>query len=201
MKFLENVDYFYAMYDKAVEENDQKMLKHLSQFTNKKLDGKKFTRRQICENMAYNAVWTEAGYEGIPLNDCGWHAPHFPMQEQKITKLGVIVNRGCCNIEEKQLITILNLPNGKWVAAVEQDFSDINKTDVFLSIWSEQYDTRTEAWNNALTTFINRWKRNNKDVKKDDEAIRNAKGLLIVDKNFFEYTPMPKGEAVQLTLF
>ena len=123
------------------------------------------------------------------------------MQEQKITKLGVIVNRGCCNMEEKQLITILNLPNGKWVAAVEQDYSDINKTDVYLSIWSEQYTTRIEAWNNALTTFINRWKRNNKDVKKDDEAIRNAKGLLIVDKNFFEYTPMPKGEAIQLTLF
>ncbi len=123
------------------------------------------------------------------------------MQEQEITKLGVIINRGCCHMEEKQLITILNLPNGKWVAAVEQDYSDINKTDVFLSIWSEQYDTRTEAWNNALTTFINRWKRNNRDVKKDDEAIRNAKSLLIVDKKFFEYTPMPKGEAVQLTLF
>ncbi len=71
MKFLENVDYFYAMYDKAVAENDQKILKQLSQFTNRKMDGKEFTRRQICENMAFNKVWTEAGYKDIPLDDYG----------------------------------------------------------------------------------------------------------------------------------
>ena len=198
---LANINTYYAMYDKAVAENDEKTLKKLSMFTNKKIDGSAFVRRQICENMVYNALWTGAGYKGIPLNEYGWHEPNFPVQKQKITQLGEIINRGYCNISEKQLISFLHLPNGKWVAKVMQDYTNIDKGNVYLGIWNDQYDTRTEAWNKALMTFINDWKRRNKGVKKDDEAIKRAKSLIIVERNFFKYNTLPKGEHIQMSLF
>ena len=191
----------YAAFDKAMAENDTKELARMKKFANGRDITKEFTRRQICENMSDNSQWVEAGYQGIPLNECGWHACYFPAEGQEITKLGVTINRGCCNMPEKQLVSVLHLPNGKWVAGVSRDYSEIGHNDPYLSIWSERYDTKAEALNNALIDFIESWRRKNKNVKKEDEAVRRAKSLIIVDDTFAEIKPMPKGEVMQLDLF
>ncbi len=203
MKYLHNIEKFYATYDKAVKENDKQQLKYLAQFTTMPEDypNQTFRRRQICENMASNTQWITAGYRGIPLNDYGWHECNFPFDKQEITKLGESINRGCCNMVEKMLIGILQLPNNKWVAEVQKDFSNIGENHCFIGIWKDQYETRKEAWNTTLMKFIRKWRNTNKGISKEDQAVREAKRLLIVDGDFIENTPLPKGEIIQLSLF
>ncbi len=203
MKLLYNVGKYYNAYDKAVEDNDKQQLQYFAQFTTKPADfpNQNFRRRQICENMCFNQQWIAAGYKGIPLNECGWHECHFPFDNQEITKLGETINRNCCNMIEKKLIGILQLPNRKWVAEVQQDFSKIGFDHCYIYVGSEQYETRKEAWNTALMKFIKGWRNANKGIKKEDQAVKEAKRLLIVDDDFIVNTPLPKGEIIQLSLF
>lgn len=203
-KFDEEVQVFYDRFDKAYENNDLKELAFFNQFTDEK-DIRKWTghiRRQICENARNFQFYLACGLKEVVLNDCGWLEWKIPEYEnQEFHPLGCIINRGCCNTKEKQALGILQLPNGKWIAKVDDDFTDIGKPYLFLGIFDKQYDTRTEAWNAALKKFIEQWKSHNKDVMKDDEAVANAKTLIIVDEHYFENISARKGEAIQLSLF
>ncbi len=195
---------YYERYDKAFETNDIKELSYLQQFT-KEQDIRKWTghiRRQICENARNFQYYLACGLKDVIINDYGWLEWKIPgYDKQEFYPLGCIVNRGCCNTKEEQALGILQLPNGKWIAKVDMDFSSIDKPYIYLGIFDKQYDTRKEAWNAALKEFIEQWKSHNKDVKKDDEAVAKAKSLIIVDEHYFENISARKGEAIQLELF
>ena len=93
----------------------------------------------------------------------------------------------------------MQLPNGKWIAKIDYDFTAIGHPYLYLDIFDEQFDSRAKAINAAIKRFVDRWHDHNKDVKKEDEAVVRAKRMIIVD----EVTPVPKmkGEPVQLSLF
>ena len=205
-KFDEEVQVFYDRFDKAYENNDIKELGFFSQFCEEK-DIRKWTnghlRRQMCENARNNVLWRNAGYDGVALNDVGWHEWVFPdcEEKQECVMLGETINRGACNMKEENAVAVMQIPNGKWIAEAGWIAASIGQDKMRLGIHHKHYDTRTEAWNAALKDFIERWKIHNKDVKKDDEAVTKAKSLIIVDSHFFENTSAKKGEAVQLSLF
>ena len=200
-KFDEEMIPYYERYDKAFESNDIKEIAYLSQFAQEQ-DIRKWWRRQVCENMHQWDRMKSYGYTEIILNDVGWLEWKFKdYLTQEFVPLGEVINRGCCNCKDNMAIAVKQVPNGKWVAEVSNDFTSIGHPYLYLGCGLKQYESRTEAWNAALKEFIERWKRSNKDVKKEDEAVRKAKSLIIVDSSFFKNTSMPKGEAVQLELF
>ena len=204
-KFEEEVQVFYDRFDKAYENNDIKELGFFSQFCIEK-DIRKWTnghyRRQMCEN-ARNQMYAEkCGITEVRLNDVGWLEWKIPnYEEQEFIPLGYVINRGCCNSEDYKALGILQLPNGKWIAEIGDDFTSIGNPHIYLGIFHEQFDSRKEATNNAINKFVSRWKSHNPNVKKDDEAVAKAKSLLIIDTDFFKSTSAHKGEAVQLELF
>lgn len=205
-KFDEEVQFFYDRFDKAYENNDIKELGYFSQFCIEK-DIRKWDnghlRRQMCENASNHKFWLACGLNGVVLDDCGWLEWKIPgFENQEFIRLGVVINRGCCNMKEPMALGVLQLPNGKWIAKVSSDFTSIGHPYIFLGIHDKQFGSRTEAVNAALKEFIDRWHRQNKEVKKDDEAVAKAKRLIIVDNDFFNDIPhVPVGNAVQLSLF
>ena len=202
-KFDEEVQVFYDRFDKAYENNDIKELGFFSQFCIEK-DIRKWTnghyRRQMCEN-ARNQMYAEkCGITEVRLNDVGWLEWIIPdYEKQEFYPLGCIINRGCCNSKEKRALGVLQLPNGKWVAKIDYDFTSIGHPHIYLGIFDEQYDSRENAINAAIKQFVERWHDRNSNIKKEDEAVVNAKKMIILN----ETTPIPKmkGEPVQLSLF
>lgn len=204
-KFDEEVQVFYDRFDKAYENNDIKELGFFSQFCSEK-DIRKWTnshyRRQMCENARNNKFWLACGLKGVKLNEHGWLERHIPgFEQQEFIPLGVIINRGCQNMKEKKALGIMHLPNGKWIAEIDSDFTDIGHPYLYLDIFDEQFDSRKEAMNAAIKRFLEWWKSHNKGITKDDEAVTKAKSLIILDEHYFENTSAKKGEAVQLSLF
>lgn len=201
-KFDEEVQVFYDRFDKAYENNDIQELGFFSQFTNEP-DIRKWTgivRRRICENARNHKFWLACGLTGVVLNECGWLEHHIPgFENQEFIPLGCIINRGCCNMKEEKALGVMQLPNGKWIAKIDSDYTKIDHPYIYLDIYDEQFDSRAEAVNAAIKRFVDRWHNHNKDVKKEDEAVVRAKQLIIVD----EVTPVPKmkGEPIQLSLF
>jgi hypothetical protein len=85
---------------------------------------------------------------------------------------------------------------------VGSDFTQIGTTVVYMGIYDNQYPTRTEAWNTELKKFIDGWHKRNPNVKKEDEAVKKAKSLIITQMDLFsELPPMPRTEPIQLELF
>ena len=204
-KFDEEMIPYYKRYDKAFETNDIKEIAYLSQFCIEE-DIRKWNehrRRQVCENMHSWDKMQEYGYTEIILNDCGWLEWKFKdYEQQEFVPLGVEINRGACNIPEAKAIGIMQVPNGNWVARVGNDFTQIGTTVVYMGIYEKQYPTRTEAWNTELKKFIDGWHKRNPNVKKEDEAVKKAKSLIITQMNLFsELPPMPRTEPIQLELF
>ena len=202
-KFDEEVQVFYDRFDKAYENNDIKELGFFSQFCSEK-DIRKWDnghlRRQMCENARNHKYWLACGLKGVELNEYGWLKFHIPgYKNQEFIPLGVIINRGCCNTKEKKALGIMQLPNGNWIADINSDYTDIGHPYISLGIFHDQHESRTKAVNAAIKRFVDRWHDQNKDVKKEDEAIIRAKRLIIVD----EVTSIPhiKGEPIQLSLF
>lgn len=201
-KFDEEVQVFYDRYDKAMKSNDIQELAFFSQFCIEK-DIRKwgdFERRQMCENARDYDYWKKCGYNGIVLNEHGWLECHCPdVEKQEFIPLGCIVNRGCCNMKENMALGVMQIPNGKWIAEIDSDYTKISHSYLYLDIYDEQFDSRAKAVNAAIKRFVDRWHDHNKDVKKEDEAVVRAKQLIIVD----EVTPVPKmkGEPIQLSLF
>ena len=201
-KFDEEVQVFYDRFDKAYENNDIQELCFFSQFTNEP-DIRKWTgivRRRICENARNHKFWLACGLTGVKLNEYGWLEWKIPGYEnQEFIPLGCIINRGCCNSKEEQALGVLQLPNGKWIAKIGMDYTKIGHSYLYLGIFDEQFDSRAKAVNAAIKRFVDSWHNNNKDVKKEDEAVVRAKQLIVVD----EVTPVPKmkGEPIQLSLF
>lgn len=202
-KFDEEVQVFYDRFDKAYENNDIQELGFFSQFCIEK-DIRKWTnghlRRQMCENARNHKFWLACGLTGVKLNEYGWLEHHIPgFENQEFIPLGCIINRGCCNTKEDKALGVMQLPNGKWIAQIDSDYTSIGHSYLYLDIYDEQFDSRTEAVNAAIKRFVDRWHDHNKDVKKEDEAVKKAKSMLIVD----EVTPIPvmKGEPIQLSLF
>lgn len=201
--FDKEVQVFYDRFDKAYENNDIQELGFFSQFCIEK-DIRKWTngflRRQICENARNHKFWIACGLTGVKLNEYGWLEQHIPgFENQEFIPLGCIINRGCCNTKEERALGVMQLPNGKWIAKIDYDFTNIGHSYLYLDIYDEQFDSRAKAVNAAIKRFVDRWHDHNKDVKKEDEAVVRAKQLIIVD----EVTPMPKmkGEPIQLSLF
>lgn len=200
--FSTEVAVMYQRFDKACENNDDKELAYFSQFCKEKDRNKwnSFHRRQICENARNHKYWLACGLTGVVLDKCGWLEWKIPGYEhQEFHPLGCIINRGACNIAEKKALGILQLPNGNWIATVDYDFTSIGYPYTYLGIHDEQYKTKTEAWNNAIKEFVDRWHSSNKDVKKEDEAVKRAKSMIIVDS--IAPLPIMKGEPIQLSLF
>ena len=201
-KFDEEVQFFYDRFDKAYENNDIQELGFFSQFTNEP-DIRKWTgivRRRICENARNHKFWLACGLTGVKLNECGWLEWKIPGYEnQEFIPLGCIINRGCCNSKEEKALGVLRLPNGKWIAKIDMDYTKIGHSYLYLGIFDEQFDSRAKAVNAAIRRFVDWWHDSNKDVKKEDEAVVKAKRLIVVD----EVTPVPKmkGEPIQLSLF
>ena len=202
-KFEEEVQVFYDRYDKAMENNDIQELGFFSQFCIEK-DIRKWTnghlRRQMCENARNHAYWLKCGYTGVVLNEYGWLKCYCPdVEKQEFIPLGCIVNRGCCNMKEHYALGILQLPNGNWMAECGWYAESLERRFLYLSVYDDQYETRAEAVNTAISRFVDWWHFHNKDVKKEDEAVVRAKQLIIVD----DVTPVPKmkGEPIQLSLF
>lgn len=201
-KFDEEVQVFYDRFDKAYENNDIQELGFFSQFTNEP-DIRKWTgivRRRICENARNHKFWLACGLTGVKLNEHGWLEWKIPSYEdQEFIPLGCIINRGCCNSKEEQALGVLQLPNGKWIARIDMDFTKIGHPYLYLGIFDEQHETRAKAVNAAIKRFVDRWHDHNKGVKKEDEAVINAKSMLMVDAS----APIPKmkGEPIQLSLF
>ena len=202
-KFDEEVQVFYDRFDKAYENNDIQELAFFSQFCKEK-DIRKWNnghyRRQMCENARNHRFWLACGLTGVVLNEHGWLEWKIPgYEDQEFFPLGCIINRGCCNMKEAKALGILQLPNGKWLARIDSDFSSIGTAHLFLGIFDRQYDSRPEAVNTAIKEFVDKWHDRNKDVKKEDEAVINAKRMIIID----EVAPLPKmkGNPVQLSLF
>lgn len=200
-KFDEEMKPYYERYHKAFENNDIKEIAYLSQFSDEK-DIREWWERQVCENMHTYDRMKSYGYTEIILNDNGWLEWKFKdYMDQEFVPLGEVINRGCCNMKENMAIAVKQVPNGKWVAEVSNDFTSIGHSYIYLGVGLDMFDTRTEAWNNALKEFIERWRGRNPNVKKDDKAVAKAKSLIIVQGDFFEHTSLPKGEVVQLELF
>ena len=204
-KFDEEVQVFYDRFDKAYENNDIKELGFFSQFCIEK-DIRKWTnghyRRQMCENARNHKYWLACGLKGVELNEHGWLKFHIPgFEKQEFIPIGCTINRGCCNMKEKKAIGIMQLPNGKWIAEVDSDYTDIGHPYLYLDIFDEQFDSRKEAMNAAIKRFVEWWKDHNKGITKDDEAVAKAKSLIIMDEHYFENTSAKKGEAIQLSLF
>jgi len=201
-KFDEEVQVFYDRFDKAYENNDIQELGFFSQFTNEP-DIRKWTgivRRRICENARNHKFWLACGLTGVKLNEHGWLEWKIPGYEnQEFIPLGCIINRGCCNSKEEKALGVLRLPNGKWIAKIDMDYTKIGRSYLYLGIFDEQFDSKAEAVNAAIKRFVDSWHNHNKDVKKEDEAVVRAKRLIVVD----EVTPAPKmkGEPIQLSLF
>jgi len=228
--FDEEVQVFYDRFDKAYENNDIQELGFFSQFTNEP-DIRKWTgivRRRICENARNHKFWLACGLTGVKLNEYGWLEWKIPGYEnQEFIPLGCIINRGCCNTKEDKALGILQLPNGKWIAQIDSDFTNIGHPYIYLDIFDEQYETKTEAWNNAIKRFVDWWHNHNKGIKKEDEAVIKAKSMIkvelfIEDRNGKEVPyihdgnnlvcidesaninyrpPKMKGEPIQLSLF
>jgi hypothetical protein len=201
--FDKEVQVFYDRFDKAYENNDIQELGFFSQFCIEK-DIRKWTngflRRQICENARNHKFWLACGLTGVKLNEYGWLEQHIPgFENQEFIPLGCVINRGCCNSKEERALGVMQLPNGKWIAKIDYDFTNIGHSYLYLDIYDEQFDSRAKAVNAAIKRFVDRWHDHNKDVKKEDEAVVRAKQLIIVD----EVTPIPKmkGEPIQLSLF
>ena len=200
-KFDEEMKPYYKRYDKAFKSNDIKEIAYMSQFTPEK-DIRQWDRRKLCENMHKWDEMKSYGYTEIIFANYGWLEWKFKdYLSQEFVPLGATINRGSCNMTENMALGIMQVPNGKWVARVDQDFSSIGNPHIFLGCGLKQYDTRTEAWNSELRRFIDDWHKRNPDVKKEDEAVAKAKALIIVQEDFFKHTSAKKGEAVQLNLF
>ena len=202
-KFEEEVQIFYDRFDKAYENNDIQELGFFSQFCIEK-DIRKWDnghyRRQMCENARNHKFWLACGLTGVKLNEYGWLEHHIPgFEHQEFIPLGCTINRGCCNTKEEKALGVMQLPNGKWIAEIDSDYTSIGHSYLYLDIYDEQFDSRAKAVNAAIKRFVDRWHDHNKDVKKEDEAVIKAKSMLIVD----EVTPLPKmkGEPIQLSLF
>lgn len=202
-KFDEEVQVFYDRFDKAYENNDIKELAFFAQFCKEK-DVRKWTnghlRRQMCENARNHKYWLACGLTGVQLTDAGWLEFHIPgFEKQEFIPLGCTINRGCCNMKEEKALGVMQLPNGKWIAEIDNDYTKIGHSYLYLDIFDEQHDSRAEAVNAAIKHFVDRWHDHNKNVKKEDEAVINAKRMIIVG----ESAPLPKmqGAPVQLSLF
>lgn len=200
--FDKEVQVFYDRYDKAMKSNDIQELTFFSQFCIEK-DIRKwdsFRRRQMCENARNHDYWAKCGYTGVVLDEHGWHKMHCPdVENQEFYPLGCIINRGSCDMKEHYALGVLHLPNGKWMARVDWYAESLERRFLYICVFDEQYETRAEAVNTAIKKFVDWWHDHNKDVKKEDEAVINAKSMLIVD----EAAPIPKmkGEPIQLSLF
>lgn len=201
-KFDEEVQVFYDRFDKAYENNDLKELAFFGQFTSEK-DIRKwggFIRRQICENARNQRYAEKCGITEVRLNDVGWLEWKIPgYEKQEFYPLGCVINRGCCNMKEEKALGVLRLPNGKWIAKVDMDYTKIGHSYLYLGIFDEQYKTKEEAQNNAIKKFVNHWHDSNMNIKKEDEAVVKAKSMITVG----DITPVPKmkGEPIQLSLF
>ena len=198
-KFDEECKVYYDRYDKAMESNDIQELGFFSQFS-KEPDIRKWWRRQICENARNHDYWVKCGFTGVVLNEHGWHEMHCPgFENQEFHPLGCIINRGCCNMKENYALGIMQLPNGRWMAKVDWYAESLERRYLYLCIYDDQYDTRAEAVNTAIKHFVDWWHSHNKNVKTEDEAVINAKSMLIVDNA----APIPKmqGEPIQLSIF
>lgn len=197
--FDKEVQFFYDRYDKAMENNDIQELGYFSQFSSEP-DIRKWARRKICENARNFQYSLSCGITKVVLNEYGWLEKHIPeLENQEFIPLGCIINRGCSNMKEDMALGVMQIPNGKWIAKIDYDFTKIGKSYLYLDIYDEQFDSRAKAVNAAIKRFVDRWHDHNKDVKKEDEAVVRAKRLIIVD----EVTPVPKmkGEPIQLSLF
>lgn len=202
-KFDEEVQVFYDRFDKAYENSDIQELGFFSQFCIEK-DIRKWLkgqyRRQICENARNHRFWLACGLTGVVLNEYGWLEWKIPgYEQQEFIPLGCIINRGCCNTKEEKALGVLQLPNGKWLAKIDSDFSVIGHPYLYLGIFDEQYDSRTDAVNGAIKSFVDRWHKSNKGIKKEDDAVQKAKSMVIVDTEFA--LPKIKGKPIQLSLF
>ena len=198
-RFDEEVQVFYDRYDKAMENNDIQELGYFSQFSSEP-DIRKWDRRKVCENARNFQYSLSCGITKVVLNEHGWLEWLIPgFENQEFIPLGYIINRGCCNMKEKQALGIMQLPNSKWIAKIDWDFTEIGKPFLYLGIFEDQFDSRSKAVNDAIKKFVDWWHDHNKDVKKEDEAVVRAKALIIVD----DVTPLPKmkGQPVQLSLF
>ena len=94
---------------------------------------------------------------------------------------------------------VMHLPNGKWIAKIDWDFTKIGHSFLYLGIYDEQCDSRTEAVNNAIKRYVDSWYAHNKCVKKEDAAVVKAKSMIIVDT--ISPAPAIKGTPIQLSLF
>ena len=201
-KFDQECKVYYDRFDKALESNDIQELGFFSQFCIEK-DIRKwdaFRRRQMCENARNHNYWVKCGYSGVFLNEHGWLVCHCPgFEEQEFHPLGCTINRGCCNMKEEKALGVLQLPNGKWIAKIDSDFTIIGRPYLYLDIFDEQFDSRAKAVNAAIKRFVDRWHRHNENVKKEDEAVIKAKSMIIVDDA--ASIPKMKGEPIQLSLF
>jgi hypothetical protein len=181
-RFDEEMMPYYQRYDDALMKGDKKEIAYLAQFCTEKdpEKWKPFRRRQICENMRSHDQMKTFGYTEVRLNDAGWYEWKFPNYErQEFIRLGVEINRGCCNTKEAKAVGVLQVANGNWVAEVSDDFTSICTSVVYLGCYRpKQYATRNAALNAALQQYIDRWKKRNPDVKKEDQAVRNARSLM-----------------------
>lgn len=201
-KFDKEMEPIYERFDKAFESNDIKELAFFSQFCIEKdlRKWQEFYRRQICENVRTNTFWLKCGLKGVELDDCGWHEWKIPgYEKQEFYPLGEQINRGSCNITEEMALGVMHLPNGKWIAKIDWDFTKIGHSFLYLGIYDEQCDSRTEAVNNAIKRYVDSWYAHNKCVKKEDAAVVKAKSMIIVDT--ISPAPAIKGTPIQLSLF
>ena len=173
---------YYQRYDDALMKGDKKEIAYLEQFCSEKdpEKWKAFQRRQICENMHSHDQMKTYGYTEVRLNDVGWYEWKFPDYErQEFIRLGVEINRGCCNMKEAKAVGILQVANGNWVAEVGSDFTSIGTSVVYLGCYRpRQHATRKEALDAALQEYVAQWTRRNPGERKEDQAVRNARALM-----------------------
>lgn len=198
-QFDKEVQVYYDRYDKAMESNDIQELAFFSQFSTEP-DIRKWDRRKICRNARNHQYWLACGLTGVVFGEYGWLEWMIPGYEnQEFIPLGTVINRGSCNMTEKFALGIMQLPNGKWIARIDLDFSDIDHPFLYLGIHDEHFNSRSEAVNAAVKRFVDDWHLRNKDVKTEDEAVRKAKTLISVSDGC--EVPKMAGEPVQLSLF
>ena len=181
-KFDEEMMPYYQRYDDAMMRGDKKEIAHLAEFCSEKdpYKWKPFQRRQICENMHHHDKMKTFGYTEVRLNDVGWYEWKFPnYEQQEFIRLGIEINRGCCNMKEAKAVGILQVANGNWVAEVSDDFTSIGKSVVYMGCTRmKQYATRKAALDAALQEYIDRWTQRNPNEKKEDQAVRNARTMM-----------------------
>lgn len=181
-KFDEEMMPYYQRYDDAMMRGDKKEIAHLAEFCSEKdpYKWKPFQRRQICENMHHHDKMKTFGYTEVRLNDVGWYEWKFPnYEQQEFVRLGIEINRGCCNMKEAKAVGILQVANGNWVAEVSDDFTSIGKSVVYMGCTRmKQYATRKAALDAALQEYIDRWTQRNPNEKKEDQAVRNARTMM-----------------------